>query len=73
MNIAQVKVGLDEPLEKAIRRFKRLIEREGIIREWRRREFFEKPSLIRSRKRKALIRKQMRKMRLEAKKHNNIR
>ena len=72
MNIALIKVGPDEPLEKAIKRFKRLIEKEGIIREWRRREYFEKPSLIRSRRRKALIRKQLRKERLEARKwrHN---
>ncbi len=70
MNIAIVKVVPDEPLEKAIKRFKRLIEKEGIIREWRRHEYFEKPSLIRSRKRKALIRRQMRKERLEARKQN---
>ncbi len=71
MNIALVKVGADEPLEKAIKRFKRLIEKEGIIREWRRREYFEKPSLIRNRKRKALLRKQMRKDRLEARKQSH--
>ena len=73
MNIALINVGPDEPLEKAIKRFKRLIEKEGIIREWRRREYFEKPSLVRSRRRKALIRKQLRKERLEARKwrHNN--
>ncbi len=71
MDMALVKVGNDEPLEKAIKRFKRLIEKEGIIREWRRREYFEKPSLVRSRKRKALIRKQMRKDRLELRKQNH--
>jgi len=53
----------NEPLEKAIKRFKRMVEKEGIIREWKKREFFEKPSAIRNRKDKAMARKLMRKTR----------
>ncbi|HEB12004.1 MAG TPA: 30S ribosomal protein S21 [Spirochaetales bacterium] len=61
--MAQVVVGEDEVLERAIKRFKRIVEKEGIIREWKKREYFEKPSTIRNRKKKALIRKRMKKQR----------
>jgi small subunit ribosomal protein S21 len=50
-------------LEKALKKFKRQVEKEGIIREWKKREYFEKPSTIRNRKRKALKRKQQKKVR----------
>ncbi len=63
MKIAYVKIDDGEPLEKALKRFKRMVEKEGIIREWKKREFFEKPSTIRNKKRKALERKQMKKLR----------
>jgi len=58
-----VKISDDEPLEKAIRRFKRMVEKEGIIRDFKKREYFEKPSAIRNRKRKAMERKQLKKLR----------
>lgn len=61
--IAFVKVDETEPLEKALKRFKRMVEKEGIIREWKKREFFEKPSTIENRKKKAIIRKQQKKLR----------
>jgi small subunit ribosomal protein S21 len=61
--IAFVKVDDNEPLEKALKKFKRLVEKEGIIREWKKREYFEKPSAIKNRKKKALLRKQMKKLR----------
>ena len=63
IDIAYVKIDEGEPLEKALKRFKRMVEKEGIIREWKKREFFEKPSTIRNKKRKALERKQMKKLR----------
>jgi small subunit ribosomal protein S21 len=63
MDIAYVKIEDGEPLEKALKRFKRMVEKEGIIREWKKREFFEKPSTIRNKKRKAIERKQMKKLR----------
>lgn len=56
-------VGEDELLEKALKRFKRLVEKEGIVREWKRREYFEKPSTVRNKKRKALERKRLKKQR----------
>ncbi len=61
--IAVIQINDDEPLEKAIKRFKRMVEKEGIIREWKKREYFEKPSTIRNRKEKALKRKQEKKLR----------
>jgi small subunit ribosomal protein S21 len=61
--IPAIIVGEDEALEKALKRFKRMVEKEGIIREWKRREFYEKPSTIRNRKKKAMIRKRLKKVR----------
>ena len=61
--IPAIIVGEDEALERAVKRFKRMVEKEGIIREWKRREFYEKPSTIRNRKKKALVRKRLKKTR----------
>lgn len=61
--IAHIVVEDSENLEKAIKRFKRMVEKEGIIREWKKREFFEKPSTIKNRKNKALQRKLLKKSR----------
>lgn len=47
----KVTVHEDETLEQALRRFNREILREGIIKELKRREFYEKPSVARKRKR----------------------
>ncbi len=61
--IAYVKVDDGENLEKAIKRFKRMVEKEGIIREWKKREYYEKPSTIKNRKKKSLERKIQKKIR----------
>jgi small subunit ribosomal protein S21 len=61
--IAFVQVGEEELLEKALKRFKRMVEKEGIVREWKRREYFEKPSTVRNKRRKAMERKRMKKLR----------
>lgn len=63
ISIAHIVIDQDEALEKAIKRFKRQVEKEGIIREWKKREFFEKPSTIRNRKIKAFERKRLKKIR----------
>jgi small subunit ribosomal protein S21 len=63
IRIPAIIVGEDEALEKAIKRFKRMVEKEGIVREWKRREFFEKPSTVKNRKRKVMERKRMKTMR----------
>jgi small subunit ribosomal protein S21 len=40
----RVEVRDDEPLEKALRRFKRLLEREGILKALKAKKHYEKPS-----------------------------
>ncbi|MEJ7554133.1 MAG: 30S ribosomal protein S21, partial [Aquificaceae bacterium] len=40
----------NEPFEKVLKRFKRLVEKEGILTEVKRRQFYEKPSEKRKRK-----------------------
>ena len=61
--MAHIIVDDNEVLEKAIKRFKRLVEKEGIIREFKKREYYEKPSTILNRKKKAITRKLMKKSR----------
>ena len=55
--MAHIVIDDNEMLEKAIKRFKRMVEKEGIIREFKKREYFEKPSTILNRKKKAAARK----------------
>ncbi len=56
-DMATINVDENENLEKAIKRFKRMVEKEGIIREYKKREYYEKPSTILNRKNKTLQRK----------------
>jgi small subunit ribosomal protein S21 len=57
--MAHVFVDDTENLEKAIKRFKRMVEKEGIIREFKKREYYEKPSTIKNRQNKTMRRKLM--------------
>ena len=61
--MAHIIIDDSEMLEKAIKRFKRLVEKEGIIREFKKREYYEKPSTILNMKKKAIARKLMKKSR----------
>ena len=61
--MASIVIDDSENLEKAIKRFKRQVEKEGIIREWKKREYYEKPSTILNRKNKTLQRKLRKKTR----------
>jgi small subunit ribosomal protein S21 len=61
--LAHIIVDDNEVLEKAIKRFKRMVEKEGIIREYKKREYYEKPSTILNRKKKAIQRKLLKKSR----------
>ncbi|MDR0997938.1 MAG: 30S ribosomal protein S21 [Treponema sp.] len=61
--MAHIVVDDNEMLEKAIKRFKRMVEKEGIIREFKKREYYEKPSTILNRKKKAIQRKLLKKSR----------
>jgi len=51
--MAVVVVQDGESFEKALKRFKKLCEKEGILTEMKRREFYEKPSQKRKRKQRA--------------------
>ena len=48
----KISVGEHEPLEKALRRFKKKIEIEGILKTLKARKYYEKPSEKKRRKRK---------------------
>lgn len=48
--MAIIEVFENEPFEKALKRFKRMVEKEGILTEVKRRQFYEKPSEKKKRK-----------------------
>jgi small subunit ribosomal protein S21 len=53
----------NEPFEVALRRFKRTIEKNGLLPELRAREFYEKPTVERKRKRDAAIKRNYKRLR----------
>ncbi len=57
-----IQVDDNEPIDKALRRFKKECQKSGILAELRRREHFEKPSVRKKRKIEAARRKQRRRM-----------
>jgi small subunit ribosomal protein S21 len=57
-----VKVRENEPFDIALRRFKRSCEKAGILAEVRRREFYEKPTSVRKRKRAAAVKRHLKKL-----------
>ena len=66
--MATIKVDDSENLEKAIKRFKRMVEKEGIVREFKKREYYVKPSAINHQKKVTLERKLLNKKRKSDKK-----
>ncbi|MFI4853335.1 MAG: 30S ribosomal protein S21 [Candidatus Makana argininalis] len=52
----------NEPFELALRRFKRSCEKAGIISEFRKREFYEKPTTKRKRAKSSAIKRHIKKM-----------
>ncbi|WP_218352290.1 30S ribosomal protein S21 [Alteromonas lipotrueiana] len=57
-----VKVRENEPFDVALRRFKRSCEKAGVLSEVRRREYFEKPTWERKRKKAAAKKRHMKKL-----------
>ena len=51
--MSQVEVNPQEPLERALRRFKKKIEREGTLKVLKARKHYEKPSVVKRRKARA--------------------
>lgn len=52
--MAEVRLGENESIDSALRRFKKKIQKAGILSEVKRRERYEKPSLRRKRKAEAV-------------------
>jgi small subunit ribosomal protein S21 len=48
--VSEVKIGENESLDAALRRFKRQLAKSGVLREARRHEFYDKPSVKRKKK-----------------------
>ncbi len=67
-----VRVRDNEPFEVALRRFKRSCEKAGILTETRRREYYEKPTAERKRKRSAAIKRHQKKLAKEAQRHTRL-
>jgi len=51
--MSEVKVGKNETLDSALRRFKRTCQKSGVLSEVRKREHYEKPSVKRKKKSEA--------------------
>jgi small subunit ribosomal protein S21 len=56
-SMTEIKVGENESLDNALKRFKRSCARSGVIGEVRKREHYEKPSVKRKKKSEAARRK----------------
>lgn len=61
--MTRIYVREDEAFESAIKRFNRQVQTDRVLSEARRRRFFEKPSIIRKRKKAAKLRKSRRQTR----------
>lgn len=57
---SEVRVGKNESLDNALRRFKRQCQKSGVLSEVRKREHYEKPSVRRKKKSEAARRKKRR-------------
>jgi small subunit ribosomal protein S21 len=60
--MVSVVVRKDEPFEKVLRRFRKAVERAGILKETKRRIYHEKPSVKRKRKGRAARRRQVKRV-----------
>ena len=60
--MSQVTVGEKEGIESALRRFKRACEKAGVLTELRRREYYEKPTQERKRKKAAAVKRHLKRI-----------
>lgn len=67
-----VRIKENEHFDAALRRFKRACEKAGILTEVRRREFYEKPTQERKRKKAAAIKRQMKRTSREANRRRRL-
>ena len=56
----EIKVGKNESIDSALRRFKRMIQKAGTLAEVRKREHYEKPSVRRKKKSEAARKRKFR-------------
>ena len=54
---SEVQTKRGEPIDKALRRLKKKLDREGVLRELRNRRHYEKPSEIKRREEKRLVKR----------------
>lgn len=62
----RVKARMNEGLDQLLKRFKKACEKEGLTRDIKRTSYYEKPSEVRRRKERQLIRKLQKEQRLHA-------
>lgn len=58
--MSEVKIGKNESLDSALRRFKKQCQRSGVLSEIRKREHYEKPSVRRKKKSEAARKRRFR-------------
>jgi small subunit ribosomal protein S21 len=63
LSMPTIRVKENEPFEVAMRRFKRTVEKTGLLTELRAREFYEKPTAERKRKLAAAIKRHHKRLR----------
>ncbi len=63
LSMPTIRVKENEPFEVALRRFKRTIEKTGLLTELRAREFYEKPTAERKRKKAAAVKRHFKRVR----------
>ncbi len=61
--MAKVELRKDDSIDKALKKFKSKIRKEGILEEMKRREFYEKPSQRRRREKAQAVKRERRRQR----------
>jgi small subunit ribosomal protein S21 len=64
--VIRLKARMNEGLDQLLKRFKKACEKEGLTRDIKRTSYYEKPSEVRRRKERQLIRKLQKEQRLHA-------
>lgn len=59
-SVSEVRIGKNESLDSALRRFKKQCQRSGVLSEIRKREHYEKPSVRRKKKSEAARKRKLR-------------
>ena len=70
--MSSIRVKENEPFDVALRRFKRLIEKTGLINDLRAREYYEKPTWERKRKAAAAVKRNQKKVSRESRRFQRL-